>query len=275
MIKHSQAIGIEINPKLVGVLFTEETGGTLRVFCYYMNAEISQFDAPAEENQDNLRALFASLSLEETCTSLILDEVVQGRIYIQNDNQHWLYTLLKSPSDTLPPLNADLGELPWQIIWRSQEAEVLQYGQLGDPEHCFALRSHVSENDAARLIKSSKAFTNPVSIPRIKTYQRPYLKIAGALLAVGVLVSAAMFFAIKLNPPPGAQTYPVVQTAPAVLPTAGCLLLYKHQISGPYPAKVIADMNAKGLLNPETLYRAENSLDWIKLTELAPSLAAK
>lgn len=270
MTKHPHAIGIEINPRLVGVLFTEKSGDTLRMFCYYVNAEISQFDVPAMENQGNLQSLFASLNLEETCTSLILDEVVQGRIYVRDEHQHALYTLLKSPGDTLPPLNADIGELPWLVIWRSQEAEVLQYGQLGDPEHCFALRSHISESDAARLIKNSKAFTNPVSIPRIKTYRRPYLKIGLALLVAGVLAVATLFYLYKgdnhVEARSGAVTQPVVASVPA---TSGCYLLYKHQISGPYPTKVIIEMNAGGLLNAETLCRAENSEDWIKPADLA------
>lgn len=278
MIKQPQALGIEINPRLVGVLFTEKIGNTLRLFCYYVNGEISQFDAPAEANEPNVRALFSTLNLEETCTSLILDEVVQGRVYVRNESGHWLYTLLKSTGDTLPPLNSDIGELPWQVIWKSQEVEVLHYGQLGDPEHCFALRSEITEGDAARLIQNSKAFVNPVSIPRKKVYRRPYLKIALAMLAVVALLAATAAVTVQLNgraAAPAVPAVPAAQTAAAVSPAAGCFLLYKHQISGPYPVKVVANLNAAGLLNAETLCRPENSADWIKLSDLPSTRAAK
>jgi len=276
MTKQPKALGIEINPRLVGVLFTEKLGNTLRLFCYYVNGEISQFDAPAEENEASVRALFSTLNLEETCTSLILDEVVQGRVYVENENGHWLYTLLKATSNTLPPLNSDLGELPWQVIWRSQEAEVLHYGQLGDPEHCFALRSQISESDAVRLIQNSKAFTNPVSIPRKKVYRRPYLKIALAMLAAVGLVAASVIGTLQFNGHASAAPLaPAVKAAAAVSPTAGCFLLYKHQISGPYPVKVVADLNAGGLLDAETLCRPENSADWIKLSDLPSTRTAK
>ncbi len=275
MTKQPKALGIEINPRLVGVLFTEKLGNTLRLFCYYVNGEISQFDAPAEENEASVRALFSTLNLEETCTSLILDEVVQGRVYVENESGHWLYTLLKATSNTLPPLNSDLGELPWQVIWRSQEAEVLHYGQLGDPEHCFALRSQISESDAVRLIQNSKAFTHPVSIPRKKVYRRPYLKIALALLAAVGLVAASVTGTLQFNGHAAAPLAPNVKAAAAVSPTAGCFLLYKHQISGPYPVKVVADLNAGGLLDAETLCRPEKSADWIKLTDLPSTRTAK
>ena len=275
MTKQPKALGIEINPRLVGVLFTEKLGNTLRLFCYYVNGEISQFDAPAEENEANVRALFSTLNLEDTCTSLILDEVVQGRVYVQNESGHWLYTLLKATSDTLPPLNSDLGELPWQVIWRSQEVEVLHYGQLGDPEHCFALRSHISESDATRLIQNSKAFRNPVSIPRKKVYRRPYLKIVLTMLAAVGLVAASVIGTLQFNGHAAVPLAPTVRAAATVSPTAGCFLLYKRQISGPYPVKVVADLNAGGLLDAETLCRPENSADWIKLSDLPSTRTTK
>ena len=85
MSKQSLAMGIEVNPKLVGALFTDKIGDTLRVYCYYTTGETSQFDVPEEDNRENLRSLLATLNTEETCTSLIQDEVVQGRVYVQAD----------------------------------------------------------------------------------------------------------------------------------------------------------------------------------------------
>jgi hypothetical protein len=262
-----QAIGIEINPKLVGVLLTERTGEKLRLFCYYINAEISQFDVPAAENIDNLQHLFAELKLDANCTSLIVDEVVQGRVFFKQNEQYWLYTLLKSPGSTPPPLNADIAELPWRVIWRSQEAEMVQYGRSGDREHCFAIRTQVSEADVARMMQSSKAFINPVSIPRKKPQPGLYAKLLMALLTGCILLSAPTIYAFKqIN-----RSNVAVSASPKNLPilsTDGVYLLFQHRITGPYPAQIIAGLNAGGLFPAETLCRPEKSADWIKLTEL-------
>lgn len=268
MSKKPKALGVEINPKLVGVLFTENTLDTLRLFCYYTNAEISQFDVPVEGNTANLQALFAGLNLEASCTSLILDEVVQGRVYIQKDTEFWLYTLLKSPGESMPPLNADIGELPWRVIWKSQEVEVLQYGQLGDSEHCFALRSLTTEADAARLMQNSRAFTLPVSVSRIKSYPGFFLKV-GNLLLLGVIFTGAMLLAGKILLHKARENAP----PPARLVTAGaapsdCYLLLNHKISGPYPASLVLNMYADGLLSSDALCRSGNSVDWIKPARL-------
>ena len=154
---------------------------------------------------------------------------------------------------------------------------MLHYGQLGDPEHCFALRSQITEGDAARLIKNSKAFTNPISIPRKKVYRQPsYLKIATALLVATAMVAATLAYAFSRNNHADAAPVAVpVQAAPVVSTTGGCYLLYKHQISGPFPLKAVADMNAAGVLNADTLCRLENSTDWIKPADLTASRSPK
>lgn len=273
MIKNSLAMGIEINPKLVGALFTDKIGDTLRIFCFYTNGETSQFDVPHEDNRDSLRSLLSTLNTEETCTSLILDEVVQGRVYVQANNQHWLYTLLRSPGNIPPPLNADIADLPWQVCWRSHEAEVLRYHRPDDSERCLAIRTRIGENDAARLVKTSKAFTHPVSIPRKQPQRWLHLNLAMALLALGVLAAATLFYTFKQSHRAAAAA-PVAAVQAKALPAApGYFLLYNHRISGPYPAKVIADMNAGGLFNDETLCRPENSMEWGKLVAAFPPVA--
>ncbi len=272
MNKHSMAMGIEINPKLVGALFTDKIGDTLRLFCFYTNGETSQFDVPHEDNRDNLRGLLASLNAEETCTSLILDEVVQGRVYVQANNQHWLYTLLRSPGNIPPPLNADIADLPWQVCWRSHEAEVLRYQQPNDPERCLAIRTRIGENDAARLVKTSKAFTHPVSIPSKRPQPRPYLNLAVALLALVVLVGATLFYTFRQSHRAAAAPVAAVQTK-ALPAMPGYYLLCNHRISGPYPAKVIADMTAGGLFSDGTMCRPENSMEWGKLAAVFPPVA--
>lgn len=122
-------MGLEVNPKLVGALFTERLEKTLRVFCFYTNGNTSQFDVPAEENVDNMHHFFSKLKMDATCSSVIVDEVVQGRIYVNTEQDYWLYTLLSTPGNGLPPFNADLCNLPWKTCWRSQEAEILELGK--------------------------------------------------------------------------------------------------------------------------------------------------
>ena len=250
------------------ILIIEKISDTLRLFCFYTNADITQMDVPAEENRGNLQALFSTLNMEETCSSLILDEVVQGRVYVKKDNQHWLYTLLKSSQESMPPLNADLADLPWRVIWRSQEAQVLENGQPGDAEHCYAIRKDISENDAERMVKNSKAFTKPVSIPRKQPQRWVYANIVIALLAVGILVSTTIVYTFKQSNHAVVQKLAENPAVPGISVAAGCFLLYNHQITGPFPVKFIADLNTASLLNPEVLCRLENSNDWIKPADL-------
>ena len=272
MSKYSLAMGIEVNPKLVGALFTDKIGDSLRVFCYYTNGEISQFDVPEEENRESLRGLLATLNTEETCTSLIQDEVVQGRVFVQSGKDHWLYTLLRSPGQTPPPLNADIADLPWQVCWRSFEAEVLRYAQTDGPERCIAIRTHINENDASRLVRTSKAFTRPVSIPRKQPHRWLYAYIAIALLALGAVIGGTLFYTFKQNRTVAALPK---QVAPAKVDSesGAYYLLFNHKISGPYPAKVIADMSASGLFNDETMCRPENSTEWGKIAAVFPRVA--
>jgi GYF domain 2 len=272
MNKRSHAVGIEINPKLIGVLLTERIGNTLRMFCFYTSGCTSQFDVPAEENRDNRHELFSSLNVEATCSSVILDEAVQGRIYAQSENQHWLYTLLISPGNRLP-LNADIGDLPWQVIWRSQEMEALQYRATEGAEPSFALRSRLTEDDALRLVKNSKSFTNPVSPLRKPPHRWLLLNIALVLVALAVVVTATVFYTFKQNHNHTSRPAPALNTkntAPATPTGSSYFLLYNRQISGPYPTKVIADMNAAGLFNRDTMCRTEASTEWVKLATVFP-----
>lgn len=279
MASRHNAIGIEISPKFVGALFTERVDNTLRVFCFYTNGGVSQFDMPAQENLDNLHEFFSKLNMEETCTSLINDEVVQGRIYIQSEEGRWLYTLLSTPGDVLPPFNTHIHNLPWQTCWQSQEADILRYGEVGDPVHCYAIRTQISEGDAARLMKHSKAFTNPVSIEEKKPQRWFHLYIGIAIAALAVLIGLTLYYNHNkrhgvILPARPAATAPAVGE-PTVTVTTGYYLLHNHQISGPYGVKVIADMRAGGLLDAATLCRPENSTDWVSLTNQFPATTPK
>jgi hypothetical protein len=261
MAKQSVAIGIEINPKLVGALFTDRVAGTLRVFCFYLNGETSQFDVPDEGNRESLDGLLAMLNTEENCTSLILDEVVQGRVYVKTGEKHWLYTILRWPGQVPPPLNADIADLPWQVVWRSHESEVLRYVQRNGSERCIAVRSLINENDALRLVRAAKAFTAPVSIPRKQPVRLANVYACLVLLLLGATLGTTIFYASR-QPKTVAATTPPVEQARAASDTGEFYLLCNHKISGPYPAKIVAELNTGGLLNDETLCRPANSTEW-------------
>ncbi|MEI8289905.1 MAG: hypothetical protein WCH99_10565 [Verrucomicrobiota bacterium] len=264
----NKVMGLEVNPKFVGALFTERLEKTLRVFCFYTNGNTSQFDVPAEENADNMHHFFSKLKMDATCSSVIVDEVVQGRIYIKTEQEHWLYTLLSTPGNKLPPFNSDIFKLPWKTCWRSQEAEILELGKLGRAMHCFAIRTQISENDAHRLVKDSKAFTNPVSIPPKQPYRWLYLNLALVLVILGLLIAWTTFYTFKGNTP---KTDRAVVILPAASDqSTSYYLLQNRQISGPYYIKTIANMNTGGLLHSNTMCRAENSTEWISLSKVIP-----
>ena len=262
--KQFEPLGIEINPQRVGVLLTDHIGDTLRLFCYYTNATVSQVDVPAEGNRDNLSALFVTLSMEETCSSFILDEVVQGRLYVKSEDKHWLYTLLKSAQGTLPALNADLAGLPWRIAWLSRDTQVLEYGWPGEGEHCFCIRKEISEEDATRLVKNSKAFIKPSSTPRKQKPARSSASLILAMLASAMLNSVAVIYAVEQEGHAPAQPAAASPASPAAPQPSGFYVLYNHQISGPFPAKTIADLNISGLFAQDVLCRAEGATDWLK-----------
>ena len=263
-------IGMEINPKFVGALFTEQIGGTLRVFCFYTNGDISQLDMPAEENLGNLKRLYTKLNIDENCSSLIVDDVVQGRVYVRAEGNCWLYTLLSAPGNILPTFNADICDLPWRHCWRSKAVDVLEYGEPGKSGHCFAIRTQISGNDASRLVQGSNAFTNPSSVQRKQPRRWSYLGIGVVVAVLGILLSLTLLHADK----PGANGSlqpPVTMKATAEINATGFDLLFNHEISGPYPGKTIASLNEAGLLKADTMCRPENSVEWISLATLFPT----
>lgn len=270
MIKRSQTIGININPRLLGVLLTDRVGNTLRIFCYYTNGRTSQFDVPAEENSGSRHELFSALNIEPTCISVIHDAAIQGRIHVKTDNQHWLYTLLNSPGSQLP-LNADVTDLPWQVVWRSPEMEALQYRPEEDGEWSYAIRARIHESNADRLVKDFQLFTNPVSPARKQPQRWVHLNLGLMLLAVALVAAGTLYYTFKS----GGHLARSAAAAPTHAQHAqgGYYLLYHHQISGPYAAPVLADMNAAGLFNPETMCRAEKSTVWDKLVNDFPGPA--
>lgn len=267
MAHQQNIIGFEINPKFVGALFTEQVDNTLRVFCFYINGEVGKFDMPAKENADSLRHFFTKLNMEETCSSVVIDEVVQGRFYVRSEDNYWLYTLLSSPGNLLPSYNADVCNLPWRLCWRSQEADILEYGKPGDAVHCFAIRTAVTETDATRLVKQSKAFLNPVSTQTRHSHNRLYVGIGVGLACLMVPIALTMFYALKPNANASFQPVAAIEAKaePAVPAAGNYYVLSNHQINGPYPVKTIAAMKSSGQITPDAMCRAENATEWVSL----------
>lgn len=276
MANQQSVIGLEINPKFVGALFTDQMDDVLRVFCFYINGEVAQFEMPVEGNLDSLRHFFTRLNMEETCSSVVIDEVVQGRFYVRSEDNHWLYTLLSSPGNMLPLYTTDICSLPWRVCWRSLEADILEYGNPGEPAHCYAIRTPVTESDATRLVKQSKAFMNPVSIQKKRSPSRLFLNIGVGLACLGIPIALTLFYAFKpnANASPESNVAVVARVQPKAV-TGSYYLLYNHQISGPYSVQTISDMKAGGLLNADAMCRADKSAEWVGLSTLFPSLVAK
>lgn len=271
MNSRSQTIGIEINPTQIGALFTSTDVDQIRLFCYYTNGTVSQFDMPAEENMENLRQLFDTLKMEPTCTSLILPEAVQGRVFINKNGQDWLYTILKSPGQVAPPLNSDIANQDWQRAWKGPDAEILYHTNPNGAGRSYAIRSEISSNDAARLMQSSRAFSKPVS-PRFKTARNrlnTYLLLS--LIGLSLLSTATACYRTGGRETSSASV-PRLFAAPATS-GPGYYLLYAHRISGPFPAKVVTDLVAAGLINNETMCRADGASDWTKVSDLVATAA--
>jgi hypothetical protein len=269
-------IGIEINPKFVGALFTEKIAKTLRVFCFYTNGDTSQFDMPADENLGSLQHFQSRLNLDENCSSVIIDEVVQGRVYVRSEKNYWLYTLLSTPGNVLPPFNADICNLPWRHCWQSKTADVLEYGKSGDLMHCFAIRTQISENDATRQVVDTKAFRNPSSFHKKQPHRWGCLNIAIGLACLVALIGLTVFLNFKRAGGKSPQMQVMVAAgSPVEASAASYYLLSKHHISGPYSVKNIADMNAGGLLDAETMCRPENATEWTSLATLFPQPLSK
>jgi hypothetical protein len=280
MAKHQNVIGLEINPKFVGALFTNQVDDLIHVFCFYVNGEVAQFDMSAKDNLDGLRHFFTKMNMEETCSSVVIDEVVQGRFYVRSQEDHWLYTLLASPGNLLPLSGADICQLPWRTCWQSPEAEILEYGGSGDTAHCYAIRTAITETDAARLVKQSKAFINPVSVRRKPPRNHLLLNLGVGLACVGIPLALTLFYTLKPRAHAASEPRAAVAARAHFRPVSGgsgnrYYLLYNHQISGPYTDQTISAMRAGGLLNADAMCRADGATEWASLSTLFPALVEK
>lgn len=263
---------MEVNASLLGALFTDQSDSLIRVFCFYTNGSTSSFDVPADSNVESLHRLFARLDMVDQCTSVILDKVVQGRVYVEHKGELVSYTLLTAPGNTLPQITPELCDLPWKRIWASPEAEVLELGVVGQPLHCYAVRSRVSDVEAKSLYRSSNAFISP--IPAVhRPWRNPVLAgaAAGAIL---LLVGAGVFMALNTEKPVASAVAPpvVVRARPApAVPEVLVQMLHEQKISGPFTMQELQKKSGGGSVSDAALFRIQGTSEWVPFEKLAAS----
>jgi hypothetical protein len=260
---------LEINATMVGALFTDRQGDRLRVFCFYLNGDTGQFDVPADENSDSLHSLFAKLDMVDQCTSIILEKVVRGRVYAEREGNLHSYTLLSTPGDVLPPLNAEICDLPWKIVWSSQEAEVLRLVGVGRAAHCYAIRSPVNDVDAPALYRSSNAFVNPVSVTEKISSPNHWVRqaVAAALLALAVGMGWWLGYRTGKGVPVEHVMAREVKNLVTV-PETKAQMLANRAITGPFTLAELARLNTEGKIPAEAMFRVEGSTEWVPLRDM-------
>ena len=260
---------LEVNASMIGALFTDRAGDRLRVFCFYLNGDTGQFDVPEEANRDSLHHLFSKLDMVGQCTSFILEKVVRGRLYVERDEKLECYTLLATPGDSLPPLNADICDLPWKSVWAGQEVEVLRLASTRRGARCFAIRSQVRDLDADALYRSSKAFVNPHSVTQNTNDHSPVLRnvVTAGLLVVAVSLGWLVGYNTERDTPAPRVAARAAANTVAIAETK-VQMLSNRAITGPFTMTELAQMNEDGKVPAESLFRLDGSTDWIPLLEL-------
>jgi hypothetical protein len=260
---------LEVNASMIGALFTDRAGDRLRVFCFYLNGDTGQFDVPAEANRDSLHHLFSKLDMVGQCTSFILEKVVRGRLYVERDEKLECYTLLATPGDSLPPLNADICDLPWKSVWAGQEVEVLRLASTRRGARCFAIRSQVRDMDADALYRSSNAFVNPHSITQNASEHSAVLRnvVTAALLVVAVSLGWLVGYNTERDSATPHVSARAVENTVAIAETK-VQMISDRTITGPFAMAELAQMNKEGKLPSDSLFRLDGGTDWVPLLEL-------
>ncbi|HEX5220390.1 MAG TPA: hypothetical protein VFZ59_12540 [Verrucomicrobiae bacterium] len=266
--------GVEINPKMVGAIFTEVVGESLRVFCLYVNGDRFECVVPAEENQQNIATIFAQLDMPENCASLIAERVVQGRLYSQDHKGAWMYTLLATDGSHSPGLSSRMDRLPWKTVWRTQTTEVLLLKDFWSRNYCYAVRAELTGEDLKNSLAKYRPLVHPLLPPTKRTL--PLVTLAILFLAVGLLAGGAAWFRSRGEAPlpvrASAAEKPLsgTEVAPA---TKYCLLL-DREIQGPFEMPAILKMRASGMVTSDTLIRLDGALDWHRFDDFVDPKAS-
>ena len=261
--------GIEVNPKMVGALFTDQVGNFTNVFCLYLNGDVIQFSLPLEGNLTSVAHLFKQLDMFEKCSSAIVDQIVRGRIYVQDQKGIWMYTVLATAGSINPSVDATIHNLPWKRVWSAGATEVLKLERRRGKKYCFAVRSQIAEAELAHALREAKAMVNPVvaAPPRVSPV-RIGASIATAMaLLLASLVGFRHFVHVELVKPMKVQARPMAQTVAG--PKANYFLLVNHERSGPLSLDQVLELQKAGKLPGDTLVRTEQGVDWQPLEKLA------
>jgi hypothetical protein len=267
--------GIEINPKLVGAIFTETTDDVVRVFCLYVNGDTLQFEVPVEENQASLNVLFRQLDMLDKCSSAIAAQVVQGRIYAQDEKSCWMYTLLGTAGSRSPGMKSNIHLLPWKRIWSAKGTEVLRLGGRWRRNCCYAVRTEITEEEMSKTIAQSQPFVRPTPPPARRALSLATLSVL--FLIAALLAGGATWFHFRNKTPlvVNASHHPKPPSPPQTAPPSNYYLLVNREIKGPLPMSSVLQMQQSGAITPETLARLDGELDWRPLQELLKPTASK
>jgi hypothetical protein len=119
----------------------------------------------------------------DKCDSAIVESVVQGRVYAQDDKTCWMYTILATSGSCAPDVRANIHHLPWKRLWTAKGTEVLRLGSRSRRNYCYAVRTEITDEDLRQTLKRARAFLNPVPPPVRRT-----LPVATLLTLLGVAV---------------------------------------------------------------------------------------
>ncbi|MCX8091873.1 MAG: DUF4339 domain-containing protein [Verrucomicrobiae bacterium] len=262
--------GLEINPKMVGAIFTDASEDALRVFCIYINGDTHEFELPIEDNRESLHALYAQLDMLDKCDSAIVESVVQGRVYAQDDKTCWMYTVLATSGSCAPDVRSNIHHLPWKRLWTAKGTEVLQLGRRGRGNYCYAVRTEITDEDLRQTLKRARAFLNPVP-PSIRS-PAPTVTLAALLALAAILAGGTLWYHLRNDRPAEIRA----RAAPAAQPTAPAAQnhearyywLDNGQIQGPLSWSTLREWQRTGRLKPDSLLRAEGELDWRRFEDL-------
>lgn len=258
--------GIEINTKLVGALFTDTIEDRLSVFCLYLNGEALQFDLPAEGNIASVDELFRQFDLFKKGNSVVVEQIVRSRIYVEEPKGIWVYTLLATEGSRCPSIDQNLHSLRWKCVWSARGTEILKL-EYGKGDYCFAVRSPIIEAQLQHTLHETKALVHP----KMDSPPKRLALIAAASVLAGVVLIAAVVAGYR-QLRNGAGVKPIVVSARSVAPIAvvpvaptNYFLLVNRELSGPFPLENILEREKTGQLPTDALIRAEQSADWQKL----------
>jgi hypothetical protein len=260
---------MELNANLIGALFTDQVDEEIRVFCIYVNGSTSEFQVPSESNRTSLHHLFARLDMIDKCTSVIMEKIVQGRLYVEQAGKLVSYTLVSQSGLTPLPITPDLITLPWKRVWASPEAEVLELPPRREHGRYLAIRSPVSDIEATSIYRSSNAFISPMATPHhaANYFIRVGIAAGIALLLFGTVWSVKHFAGRPAETVVRAKA--VVPSKP--MPQIHAHMLHDQQITGPFTTRELLIMSAEGKFDDDALFRLEGSTEWVKLNQLLPS----